>query len=228
MVPVTSLLFTVGQQAYAQQKLPLNQAVKQIEQRFNANLSYEHNLLNGKFVDPELLKGNKLEEVLKKVLYPNQLVFLYVDDRSYSIVRRAVGDGEASPVKNGSDQQAIDRVAGTVVSASGKPIPLASIWVKDTRKGAKSDENGRFLIYDIKPTDIIMVSAVGYESTALTAGNRSQIMFTMEEKNNVLEEAVISTGYQKISKERATGSVSLITSKELEKIPSANLIQRLE
>ena len=228
MVPVTSLLFTVGQQAYAQQKLPLNQAVKQIEQSFNANLSYEHNLLNGKFVDPELLKGNKLEEVLKKVLYPNQLVFLYVDDRSYSIVRRAVGDGEASPVKNGSDQQAIDRVAGTVVSASGKPIPLASIWVKDTRKGAKSDENGRFLIYDIKPTDIIMVSAVGYESTALTAGNRSQIMFTMEEKNNVLEEAVISTGYQKISKERATGSVSLITSKELEKIPSANLIQRLE
>jgi TonB-dependent SusC/RagA subfamily outer membrane receptor len=73
-----------------------------------------------------------------------------------------------------------------------------------------------------------MITAVGYESTALTAGNRNQITFTMEEKNHMLEEAVISTGYQKISKERATGSVSLITAKELEKIPSANLIQRLE
>ena len=82
MVPVASLLFTAGQQASAQQKLSLTQAIKQIEQRFNANLSYEHNLLNGKTVDPEMLKGNRLEEVLKKVLYPNHLVFLYVADRS--------------------------------------------------------------------------------------------------------------------------------------------------
>jgi len=228
MVPVTSLLFTVGQHAYAQQRLPLNQAVKQIEQRFNANLSYEHNLLNGKFVDTESLKGNKLEEVLKKVLYPNQLVFLYVDDRSYSIVRRSAEGREGSPVKNSTGQELMDRVAGTVLSSSGKPIPLASVWVKDTRKGAKTDENGRFLIYDIKPTDIIVITAVGYENSMLTPGNRNQITFNMQEKNNVLEEAVISTGYQKISKERATGSVSLITAKELEKIPSANIIQRLE
>ncbi|MDR6734454.1 TonB-dependent receptor plug domain-containing protein [Sphingobacterium sp. 2149] len=228
MVPVTSLLFTVGQHAYAQQRLPLNQAVKQIEQRFNANLSYEHNLLNGKFVDTESLKGNKLEEVLKKVLYPNQLVFLYVDDRSYSIVRRSAEGREGSPVKNSAGQELMDRVAGTVLSSSGKPIPLASVWVKDTRKGAKTDENGRFLIYDIKPTDIIVITAVGYENSMLTPGNRNQITFNMQEKNNVLEEAVISTGYQKISKERATGSVSLITAKELEKIPSANIIQRLE
>lgn len=228
MVPVTSLLFTAGQQTFAQQKLSLTQAIKQIEQRFNANLSYEHNLLNGKTVDPEMLKGNRLEEVLKKVLYPNQLVFLYVDERSYSIVRRSAEDRDASTVRYGTDPEMMDRVAGTVLSAGGKPIPLASVWVKDTRKGAKSDENGRFLIYDIKPTDVIMITAVGYESTALTAGNRSQLTFTMQEKDHLLEEAVISTGYQKISKERATGSVSLITAKELEKIPSANLIQRLE
>jgi len=230
-VPVTSLLFTVGQQAYAQQKLPLSQAVKQIEQRFNANLSYEHNLLNGKFVDPESLKGNKLEEVLKKVLYPNQLVFLYVDDRSYSIVRRQETNNQAQQGISDNNQDAksgFERISGTVRSASGKPIPFVSIWVKDTRKGGKVDENGRFMMYDLKPTDELVFTAVGYKTTTIQAGNRESMAVIMEAEENMLEEVVISTGYQKISKERATGAATVITSKELEKSASPNLIQRME
>ncbi|WP_312186633.1 carboxypeptidase-like regulatory domain-containing protein, partial [Sphingobacterium sp.] len=230
-VPVTSLLFTVGQQAYAQQKLPLSQAVKQIEQRFNANLSYEHNLLNGKFVDPESLKGNKLEEVLKKVLYPNQLVFLYVDDRSYSIVRRQETNNQAQQGISDNNQDAksgFERISGTVRSASGKPIPFVSIWVKDTRKGGKVDENGRFMMYDLKPTDELVFTAVGYKTTTVQAGNRESMAVIMEAEENMLEEVVISTGYQKISKERATGAATVITSKELEKSASPNLIQRME
>ncbi|WP_426792275.1 SusC/RagA family TonB-linked outer membrane protein [Sphingobacterium sp. WOUb80] len=231
MVPVTSLLFTVGQQAYGQQKQPLTQAIKQIEQRFNANLSYEHNLLNGKFVDPELLKGNRLEEVLKKVLYPNQLIFLYVDERSYSIVRRQETNSQnpqrfSETAQKGND--AIERISGMVRSGSGKPIPFASIWVKDTRKGGKVDENGRFMLYDLKPSDELVFTAVGYKSTTIAAGNRESMTVVMEAEENMLEEVVISTGYQKISKERATGAATVITSKELEKSASPNLINRME
>lgn len=231
LVPIGSLLFTVSQPAFAQQKLALSEAIKRIELRFNANLSYEHNLLKDRFVDSKLLDGARLEEVLKNVLYPNQLVFLYVDEKSYSIVRRSGKGSVIALDKDGREQgagnEAMDRVAGTVVSSSGKPIPLASVWVKDTRKGAKTDENGRFLIYDIKPSDVIMVTAVGFDNATAVVGQKNQLLVTMDEKNHVLEEAVISTGYQKISKERATGSASVITAKELEKIPSANLIQRL-
>lgn len=232
LIPISSLLFNFGQGAFAQQKLSLSEAIKQIEQRFNANLSYEHNLLAEKYVNSDLLKGGRLEEVLKKVLYPNQLVFLYVDEKSYSIVRRSGNDGIISNEKDykfeKSDLEITDRISGTVISTSGKPIPLASVWVKNTRKGAKTDENGRFLIYDIKPTDVIMVTAVGFENNMITAGNRNQIIFQMQEKDHLLEEVVISTGYQKISKERATGSAAVISAKDLEKIPSPNLIQRLE
>lgn len=230
LIPISSLLFYTGQEALAQQKLPLSDAIKQIEQRFNANLSYEHNLLKEKFVNSDLLKGARLEEVLKKVLYPNQLVFLYVDEKSYSIVRRS-GNDRIQSNENIVEESVLDvteRISGTVISSSGKPIPLASVWVKDTRKGAKSDENGRFLIYDVKPTDVIMVTAVGFENVSITAGKRNQITFKMQEKDHMLEEVVISTGYQKISKERATGSAAVISSKDLEKIPSPNLIQRLE
>ncbi|MGJ1408282.1 SusC/RagA family TonB-linked outer membrane protein [Sphingobacterium thalpophilum] len=230
-VPVTTLLFTVGQQAHGQQKLPLAQAIRQIEQRFNANLSYEHNLLNGKFVSSESLKGNRLEEVLKKVLYPNQLVFLYVDDRSYSIVPRQETDDRP---QQGAFERSMDaksgfeRISGTVRSASGKPIPFASIWIKDTRKGGKADEDGRFMMYDLKPTDELVFTAVGYKTTTVLAGNRDAMAVIMEADENMLEEVLISTGYQKISKERATGSATVITSKELEKSASPNLIQRMD
>lgn len=231
MVPVCSLLFTVGQQALAQEKLPLAQAIKRIEQQFNANLSYEHNLLNGKFVDPASLKGNRLEEVLKKVLYPNQLVFLYVDDRSYSIVRRQETSNRNQQSISENDRTAstgMERVSGTVRSASGKTIPFASIWIKDTRKGGKVDENGRFMLYDLAPTNELVFTAVGYKSKTVMVGNREQMVVVMEAEENMLEEVVISTGYQKISKERATGSATVISAKELEKNPSPNLINRME
>ncbi|WP_437921837.1 SusC/RagA family TonB-linked outer membrane protein [Sphingobacterium sp. LRF_L2] len=226
------LFFSLCLPAFAQQRLTLTEAIKRVEQRFNANLSYEHNLLQGKFTDSEALKGAKLEEVLKKLLYPNQLVFLYVDEKSYSIVKRSEQEESSGSFRrmdvDTRDQNVTDRVSGTVRSSSGKPIPFASVWVKDTRKGAKSDENGRFLVYDIKPDDVIVVTAVGYEESSVVSGNRNEVTFVMKEKENLLEEVVISTGYQKISKERATGSASVITAKDLEKIPSPNLIQRLE
>lgn len=226
---LAGLLFSIWQPAVGQQRLSLQDAIKQIEQRFDANLSYEHNLLQGKFTNTEALKGAKLEEVLKKVLYPNQLVFLYVDEKSFSIVKRSERESDATQkAQPATNPDITDRLSGAVRSASGKPIPFASIWVKDTRKGGKSDDNGRFFVYDIKPSDVIIVTALGYKDASAVAGNRTELSIIMEEEENVLEEIVISTGYQKISKERATGSASVITRKELEKISSPNLIQRME
>ncbi|PRD52028.1 SusC/RagA family TonB-linked outer membrane protein [Sphingobacterium gobiense] len=225
-------LWGVSQPAMAQQRLALTEAIKHIEQRFNANLSYEHNLLQGKYTDTDALKGTRLEEVLKKVLYPNQLVFLYVDEKAYTIVKRTEDSGRTRTttieITHTQNPNVIDRVSGSVRSASGRPISFASVWVQNTRKGAKTDENGVFLLYDIQPADIVVVSALGYADAKINVAGRKELVVTLEEEENLLEEVVISTGYQKISKERATGSAAVITAKDLEKVPAANLIPRIE
>src|SRR5690606_9605197 len=139
---------------------------------------------------------------------------LYVDDRSYSIVRRQETSSRNQQSISVNDRTAdtdMERVSGTVRSASGKAIPFASIWIKDTRKGGKVDENGRFMLYDLAPTNELVFTAVGYKSKTVVVGNREQMVVVMEAEENILEEVVISTGYQKISKERATGSATVIS-----------------
>ena len=51
----------------AQERISLHAAIKQNEKRFDANLSYEHNLLKDIYIDRGTLTGSKLEEVLKKI-----------------------------------------------------------------------------------------------------------------------------------------------------------------
>lgn len=232
-----SLFLSIGSvhSAIAQQRIPLSDALRQIEQRFQANLSYEHNLLNGKSTSMQAMRGEKLEEVLKQVLYPNQLIFLYVDERSYSIVKRNASffsNQQPTAPGSGPTEQAMEprmeRLTGVVMEASTKEIPFASLWVKGTRIGAKADEKGRFSLYNIQPTDTVVITALGYRQQAVPVEGRNTLTITMTQDKTELEEVVISTGYQKLSKERSTGSAAVITAKELEKIPSPNILQRLE
>ena len=75
--------------AFSQQKtIPLKEAITQIEKKFKTKFAYEHNLLNGKTAKTSALNNSSVEEILKDILYPNNLLFLYVSGNSYSIVAR--------------------------------------------------------------------------------------------------------------------------------------------
>ena len=75
--------------AMAQQtKMPLSDALEQIAKKYKAKFAYEHNLLNGKTAKTSALNNTSVEEILKDILYPNNLLFLYVSGNSYSIVAR--------------------------------------------------------------------------------------------------------------------------------------------
>jgi len=62
--------------ALGQQKtIPLKEAISLIEKKFKTKFAYEHNLLSGKYTKASALNNNSVEEILKDVLYPNNLLF---------------------------------------------------------------------------------------------------------------------------------------------------------
>ncbi|HTJ14316.1 MAG TPA: STN domain-containing protein, partial [Dinghuibacter sp.] len=76
--------------AHAQNRFPLQEALKQINRVFGTNFVYDQDIVRGKTTsyDVKSAKGKPLEEVLKGVLYPDGLVFLYVKPNYYTIVTR--------------------------------------------------------------------------------------------------------------------------------------------
>jgi outer membrane receptor for ferrienterochelin and colicin len=82
----------------------------------------------------------------------------------------------------------------------------------------------------MKAGDKLVVTYVGYKEKELTISGIGMLNIQMEaEASKMMNEvAVVSTGYQSLPKERATGAFSSVSAKDLEKIPVPNVIQRLE
>ncbi|MDF2516631.1 MAG: hypothetical protein K0R59_1927 [Sphingobacterium sp.] len=121
-------------------------------------------------------------------------------------------------------------VSGTVVSSSdGRPIQGVSIRIEGERGRTSSKNDGSFLVPISNPKGTVSFSHVGFRrlETSYTAGVSLAIKL-MPLENQLDEVEVVSTGYQKIPKERATGSFEFVDSKMLNKRVGSTIIDRLE
>ena len=117
-------------------------------------------------------------------------------------------------------------VIGTVKDSNGEPIPGASIIVKGTQTGVATDIDGKFEIrVDDVAGVIFQISFVGMKNKEVKLGTSNVLNVVLESDTKALEEVVV-TGYQTISRERATGSYDLISKEQLLR-PASDLSSRL-
>lgn len=120
---------------------------------------------------------------------------------------------------------------GQVLDEKGAPLEGVIVTVKGTTRRTITKADGTFSI-DINLKEVLTFSSVGFEVKELTitpALNiypvQIQLVATFAEMSNV---GVISTGYQVVRKENSTGATSTVSSKELEKRYTPNIIDNLE
>lgn len=119
------------------------------------------------------------------------------------------------------------RVTGTVTdSATGEPIPFASLMVKGTTIGTSSDADG---VYSINsPTSgVIVFTAVGYVTVEEPLNGRSVINVSLDPDTQLLEDVVV-VAYGTAKKSSFTGSASTVKSDNLQKRTVSNVSKALE
>lgn len=117
-------------------------------------------------------------------------------------------------------------ITGTISDDSGEPLPYAAIRIKNTTIGTVSDVNGNYnLQFDEQEIVIIEVSSLGFETAEVIYKGQSTINVTLEASTEGLDEVVV-TGYQILSRERATGAFGKMSTEHLEK-PATNISERL-
>ena len=129
------------------------------------------------------------------------------------------------PAANPVEQPQRREITGTVTDSKGQPMPGVTILVKGTTVGTVSDSDGKFLLQVPLNAQTLVFSFVGMKTMETGIAGKSVVKITMEEEITQVEEVLV-TGYQTITRERATGAFSTIKPEQLEK-PTTNIAQRL-
>ncbi|HWK57305.1 MAG TPA: SusC/RagA family TonB-linked outer membrane protein [Parapedobacter sp.] len=120
-------------------------------------------------------------------------------------------------------------LSGIVTDTTGTAIRGATITIRGTNTKAITERNGRFSIHAPKGSGTLVVSYLGHQTiNEPFDGRAGEFRFVLIPTENMLEEVEVSTGYQTIPKERATGSFDFIDNKLFNRMPGRDIVSRLE
>lgn len=117
------------------------------------------------------------------------------------------------------------RIEGTVTNGQDA-LNGVSVRIADTNEGTATNENGRFVINAPKGSTIIF-SYLGYKERSIPVNNPATVNIQLEPESGSLNEVVV-VGYGTKRKVNLTGSVSTVSSREIEGRPITNLSSALQ
>jgi len=119
------------------------------------------------------------------------------------------------------------QIKGIVNDVKGVPIVGVNIVVEGTNRGTVSNFDGSYSI-DVKPTGILVFSALGYITQSITVNNRTEINVQLQKDVTQLDAVSINAGYYSVKEKERTGNISSVSAKEIEKQPVNNPLEALQ
>lgn len=157
------------------------------------------------------LSNSKIDEALNKILEGTGL--------NYSIKNRQIviskySSGGLNEQFSSSSIQQQKSVSGKVTDSSGSPLPGVSVVVKGTTNGTITDTDGNYSLPNIPENGVLQFSFVGMKSQELAVERKTIINVTLTELNISIDE-VVAVGYGTVKKSDLTGSVGLVSKKDI-------------
>ncbi|MEG2849108.1 MAG: TonB-dependent receptor plug domain-containing protein, partial [Bacteroidales bacterium] len=117
-------------------------------------------------------------------------------------------------------------ISGMIVDDLGDPLPGVTVKNKATGKFVASEITGKYFI-EAKEGDVLSFASIGMAEYESAVGKGAVLNVSLKPDAIALQDVVV-TGYQTISKERATGSFAKVERKTLELVRNNDLKSMLE
>ena len=191
--------------------IPLQKVFEEIRKQTGYQFFYaDEVLVTAKNVTVNIKKGS-IEKVLNFCFQNQQLT--YTISENTIIVKRKVIVSEVVNALPPPPPTAIE-IKGKITDGEGQPLEGATILVKGTNNGTKSDANGNFSI-DAEPNSTLVISYVGFETTEVKIGNQTNISVQLK-LSSAIGEQIIVVGYGTQKKSLVTGAITSIKAADLE------------
>lgn len=119
-------------------------------------------------------------------------------------------------------------VKGKVTDEKGNPLVGAAVSDNGSGRGVQTDFNGEYQIIAVSSETTLAFAYLGFVRQEIKVDGRSVINVVLKEDTFELGEVVLTTGYQNISAEQATGSFSNLKAKDFQEQRLSSLDKILE
>lgn len=212
----TIILFTgflfVSQNAGAQnvtlnlKNAPLKSVLKEIQKQTGYTFVYNDNLIQSQDPVNISVTNSSIKATLDELLLKMRI--------DYEIVGKQIILSPKKSAEKPGDK--LRNITGRVLDDEGKPLVGVAVFVPGTPYGTITDNDGTYsFAVDNNPDLTVRFSFIGMETKDVKLGNQSRIDVSLSLSSYSIENVVV-TGYQTISKERATGAFSKVTTKDFE------------
>ncbi|CAD0005248.1 SusC/RagA family TonB-linked outer membrane protein [Flavobacterium chungangense] len=197
-------------------RLTIDEVFDLIKKQTNYHFVYEQDL-NQKLPSVLIRKGKlDVDELLEKVLDNTNYEYLQTGKNTILIKKREILTQKIT-------------IMGKVTDKSGMPLPGVTVHIKGNATATTTDFDGMYKLEVSSPQDVIVFSYVGFKTIEVKVNSQKVINQTLLEDVTELDALqIVSTGYQNISKERATGSFQKINEDVLDFKISQDIISKIE
>lgn len=117
-------------------------------------------------------------------------------------------------------------INGVVTDVNGNELIGVTVIIKNTSQGVVTDFEGKYSI-EASSGDVLVFSYIGMQPVEVTINEQNVINVVLSEDTTIIDELVV-IGYGSVRKSNLSGAVSTVSSKDLSKLPAANLSQALQ
>jgi TonB-linked SusC/RagA family outer membrane protein len=186
-------------------KVRVEKVLQEISKQTDLRFFYDEKLLNSLQPVSVNVDQGSIQQALSKALKGQNL--------TYQILNKTIVISE----KQRTDIEITGTVRGSEATLAGVTVSVEGISALST----KTDSNGQFKLR-IPENAVLVFQYMGYTTQRLQIGSQRNLNVVLEESNSQLDEVVV-VGYGTQRKVNLTGAVDMITSKQLESRPIANL-----
>ena len=188
----------------------LEKVFREIEKQTGFGFLYTKKMLEHSSNVDINVKDEPLSEVLKYCL-SNQPLQYTIDNNTIVITKLL-------KIKATIDSAADITVRGKVTDEEGKPIASVSVIIPGTSIGTTTNDKGEYVLSNATENGKLLFSYVGYRSQLVSINNRSVINIQLVRELKQQDEVVI-IGYGSVNKKDLTGSVSVVSAKDIQDVP---------
>ena len=165
------------------------------------------------------MKMNTAFDVLQKLSFDTRLIALLRSCGRRATVPIAVLAVFLAVGAGAPTAFAQETVSGQVTDAeTNASLPGVNVLLQGTQTGATTDAQGRYELEVPNPEqDTLVFSFVGYQDREIPINGRSEVNVTMESQA-VAQDEVVVVGYGEQQQQDLTGSVSSISTEEIEQV----------
>ncbi|SHJ69937.1 SusC/RagA family TonB-linked outer membrane protein [Pseudozobellia thermophila] len=160
------------------------------------------------------------------------LPLLFNGEVTYTLIKNQIvlkpkhGNGTIQTVGPSIVREEQQMVSGTVTDRSGLPLAGANVIEKGTTNGVTTDFDGNFSLEPTSDDAVLVISYIGFATKEVQLNGETTINVQLEESASGLEEVVV-VGFGTQKKVNVIGSVSQVSSDDIENRPVTQVSQAI-